>query len=399
MSLPLTNFARLNSFLEQAGLDAVIGTSPENVVYLSGFWAMTQWVRRTPQTYVLHPANGRGNPAIATSSGLLDLVSDQQLWVKDVRRFGFFQIDKDPDATLSPEDILQYELMAEPMYKGSIEALASIIEDNGLSSGRIGIDEVGIAPAAYEELVAAFPNAKFVRAAGLLQKVRSVKTPEEIARLQRAASITEEAIGAALAIAADGVTEMEFQREFHTSIARNDGLPVSTCIGFGDRSAMSNAQPSLRKLRDGDVIRFDVGARYRHYRSDISRIAFFGTPSEKIRRYHNALHAGVSRAYEVIKPGLRFADLFDAVMKTVHDEGIPHYQRSHVGHGIGIDGYDYPSIEPSIDTVLEEGMVLCVETPYYELGFAGLQVEDMLCVTSTGAKSLMKTDGSLRVIG
>lgn len=399
MHSPFTNFERLNSFLERAGLDAVIGTSPENVLYLSGFWAMTQWVRRSPQTYVLHPANGRGSAAIATSSGLLDLVSDQQLWVTDVRRFGFFQIDKNVDASLSSEDTRQYELMSEPMYKGPVDALASIIEDNGLSSGRIGIDEGGIAHTNYEELVAKFPNAKFVRAAGLLQKVRSVKTTEEIARLQRAASITEGAIAAALAIAADGVSEMEFQREFHAFIVRNDGLPVSTCIGFGDRSAMSNAQPSDKRLRDGDVIRFDVGGRYKHYRSDISRIAFFGEPCEKLRRYHNALHAGVSRAYEVIKPGVRVGDLFDAVMKAVHDQGLPHYKRSHVGHGIGIDGYDHPSIEPSSDDLLEEGMVLCVETPYYELGFAGLQVEDMLLVTNHGAKSMMTTSGALQVIG
>jgi len=82
----------------------------------------------------------------------------------------------------------------------------------------------------------------------------------------------------------------------------------------------------------------------------------------------------------------------------VRREGIPHYNRNHVGHGIGLDGYDVPNLTPSSTEVLEEGMVLCVETPYYELGFAGLQVEDMVRVTRDGVESLMSTAPDLRVV-
>jgi Xaa-Pro aminopeptidase len=77
---------------------------------------------------------------------------------------------------------------------------------------------------------------------------------------------------------------------------------------------------------------------------------------------------------------------------------LPHYQRSHVGHGIGIDGYDVPALSPSSKDIVEEGMVLCVETPYYELGLWGLQVEDMLVVRRNGVESLMSTDGCLMTV-
>ncbi|HLS19968.1 MAG TPA: Xaa-Pro peptidase family protein, partial [Paracoccaceae bacterium] len=221
---------------------------------------------------------------------------------------------------------------------------------------------------------------------------------EEIRRLRRAAEIAEMSVDAAFAIAATGVTEIDFAREFNRTTVSNDGLPVSICIGFGERSPMSNSQVTERALKPGDSIRFDVGGRYQHYRSDISRCGFFGEPSEKIRRYHNALHKGVLRAHEIIRPGLAINELFERVMETVRAEGLPHYKRNHVGHGIGIDGYDHPNIAPSETSVLEEGMVLCIETPYYELGLAGLQVEDMLVVTADGSETLMKTDGALRVI-
>jgi Xaa-Pro dipeptidase len=185
---------------------------------------------------------------------------------------------------------------------------------------------------------------------------------------------------------------------FHSRTTMLDGVPVTGCIGFGDRSAMSNVQPSAQVLKMGDVIRFDVGCRYQYYRSDVSRIAVMGEPSAKLRLYHDALYKGVQRAYEILKPGLKVADLFTQVVATVQKEGIPHYNRSHVGHGIGIEGYDPPNIADSSNNAFEENMVICVETPYYELGFAGLQVEDMILVTKHGAESLMARDGKLRVL-
>jgi Xaa-Pro dipeptidase len=69
-----------------------------------------------------------------------------------------------------------------------------------------------------------------------------------------------------------------------------------------------------------------------------------------------------------------------------------------VGHGIGLDGYDAPNITPGNAEVFDEGMTICVETPYYEMGFAGLQVEDMMRVTRDGVESLMSTSSELRLV-
>jgi Xaa-Pro aminopeptidase len=250
-----------------------------------------------------------------------------------------------------------------------------------------------------EQLTSLLPDVVFIRAFGLMENVRAIKTPDEIQRLRRAASISERSVDAALAAAKIGMTEIEMARVFHSTTTMLDGVPVTGCIGFGDRSAMSNVQPSEQALKAGDAIRFDVGCRYKYYRSDISRIAVMGEPSAKLRRYHDALYKGVQRAYDILKPGLKVADLFREVVDTVRNEGIPHYNRSHVGHGIGIEGYDPPNIANSSKDVFEENMVICVETPYYELGFAGLQVEDMILINADGAESLMASDGRLRVVG
>jgi Xaa-Pro aminopeptidase len=392
----LANTARLQELMKWEKLDAVIATCPENVTYLSGFWAMSQWVRRGPQAYVLFPADTQ--PCIIANSGILDLVADQKPWVTDIRRYGYFQLDVDASIELDADDTLQQKLFGSQAYKDSVDALVAAIKEKRLERATFGIDEMGITPQCMDQLKSALPDAKFIRCFGLFERVRSIKTQGEIEILRKAARATELAIDAALKVAAEGITEREMLREFNACLARNDTTPVVGCIGFGNRSAMINVQPSDRRLERGNLIRFDVGGRYRHYRSDMSRGASLGEPAAKISKYYRAVEKGVLRGYDIIKPGLKVSELFKDIVATVQREGIPHFKRSHVGHGIGVDGYDPPNIAESSGDVLEENMVVCIETPYYELGFAGLQVEDMVRVTKDGAESLMTLPTALRVL-
>lgn len=392
------NLERIESVLTERGYDAVVAAAPENVTYLSGFWAMTHWIRRGPQAYVFWPRQGRGEASIIAGTGTIDLIADQQPWVEKVRRFGFFAFEGVDRTDLDPVEQRHLDLYAQREFPGPVEALVDAIVEAGLERGRIAVDEIGMTPQSLAQLKSLLPDLRVDHAFELLREMRTIKTPEEIRRLRRACNIAESAIEASLAAAHVGMSEREMARIFHGVTVRNDAEPVLGCIGFGRRSTLMNVQPSDARLRMGDVIRFDVGGRYRHYRADISRIGVLGEPDRRVTQVYGALRAGVDHAHEIVRPGLKACDLFEQVMNVVQRSGLPHYRRSHVGHGIGIDGYDVPNIAPGSDRVLEPGMVLCVETPYYEFGFAGLQVEDMLVVTETGSQSLMNSDTSLRVV-
>lgn len=394
----LLNEDRLHARMAELQIDAVIATTPENVTYMSGFWAMPQWIRRGPQAYVVWQAPGGGKPEIITSTATLDLVADQQVWVERVRRYGEFHVDRHRDVAKHLVGRRQLELHEEPDHGDALTALVAALADAGLTRARIGIDEIGLMPGQFDTLKERLPDASLFPSANLFRHVRAVKTSEEIARLARVAEIAERSIEAALAVVREGVSELDLARAFHAQTVQDNALPVLGCIGFGERSALMNVQPSDRKLKKGDVIRFDVGGRYRHYRADIARIATFGEPTDEVRRYHRALLAGVERACELIRPGARVADVFEVAVETVRREGIGHYRRNHVGHGIGLDGYDAPALTATSDQVLEAGMVLCVETPYYELGRWGLQVEDMIVVRPDGAERLTATSGDLMVV-
>jgi Xaa-Pro aminopeptidase len=394
----LMNYARLFAGMKTQKLDAIVATMPENVTYASGFWAMSQWIRRGPQAYVLTPAEGRGESAVIASTGLIDLVTHPDVWVKDIRRFGKFIVDRTPDISLDAHDSRIETLLAQADDGEAVAALVRAIKDRGLDRARIGVDEIGILPQYWDKLAESLPNATLVRAADVFRYARAIKTPEEIARLRRSAQIADMSISAALAVAREGATEMDLARAFHAKTINEGGYPVLGCIGVGPRSAMTNVQPSEQVMHAGDIIRFDVGGRYNHYRADIARNAVIGEPSAKVKTYHRAICAGLDRAIGMIKPGVRVADVFHAAVNTVRQEGIPHYQRSHVGHGIGLDGYDAPNIAPSNDDVFEEGMVICVETPYYEMGLGGLQVEETMAVTRDGVDSFMLSSTELRIL-
>ena len=393
----LLNRSRLEDIARHEGLDALIATSPENVTYSSGYWALSQWIRRGPQIYAVLTVDDLAASHLIAATSLLDLVADQDVWIRNIHRFGFFHAERRQNLT-DELDQAQAELYDLPIEKSAIEALFNVIRLVGLTQANIGVDEMGLLPGYWEALKDAFPHAKFTRASEIFRRIRAVKTEEEVARLRTVANITERSVAAAIGGVREGASELDLARTFHAQTVKEDAFPVLGCIGFGPRGAMPNVQPSAARLKPNDVIRFDVGGRYKHYRADIARNAVFGEADDKTKKYHNALHAGVQRALEMIRPGVKASDVFARCMETVRREGIPHYQRGHVGHGIGIDGYDLPDLSPSTDHIIEEGMVLCVETPFYELGWCGLQVEDMVVVRTDGIENLMTTDGVLQVV-
>src|SRR5260370_35064339 len=97
----LMNSTRLFAGMQERRLDAIVATMPENVTYASGFWAMSQWIRRGPQAYVLTPALVLGEPVVIASSGLIDLAADSDAWVKDILRFGKFGTARAADTQLT----------------------------------------------------------------------------------------------------------------------------------------------------------------------------------------------------------------------------------------------------------------------------------------------------------
>lgn len=387
----LLNKPRLRTLLRERDWLGFIGTTAESVTYLSGHYAMPQWIRRGPQVYAFQPRSDETGSFVVTGTGLSDQAADQELWVDDVHRYGRFFVEG-PQAGLALDATAERwaRTLKQQEHADPVAALVHALRAAGVTSGRVGLEEEGLPRAGLSRLRQSCPEIEFEDAGAFSLQVRAIKTDEEIRRLACAGRIAERSIVAALAEAREGESEWDMGRRFHRQTVADGATPVLGCIGIGARSALPNVDPSPRqRLKSGDVVRFDVGGRFAYYRADIARIAAFGDVGAAARGAHAAVQAGIERAYEVIRPGLPGKQLFEEVMSAVRKSGLPHYQRNHVGHGIGLDGYEIPNLTPDSPHTLEPGMVMCIETPYYDLGTGGFQVEDMVVVTETGVRSLM----------
>jgi len=273
------------------------------------------------------------------------------------------------------------------------DAVAAATALAGLT-GRVGFDTgaADLAPALSTM------GADVVDATDWMYELRAVKLPGELELLRRGARLAEQGIDNAIEAAAAGISEIELANVVAVTMAAGGGTPRFTVVTSGPRSALSDARPTERELRPGDLLRFDVGCTVEGYWSDIGRTAVVGKADNLQASRYAAILAGEQAQLEMVRPGITAADLFDVAVSTVEASGLEPYRRHHCGHAIGTEVYERPVIAPGSSTVLEPGMVFCVETPYYEIGWGGMMVEDALVVTADGAEVLTISDRSLRVI-
>jgi Xaa-Pro dipeptidase len=391
---------RVRQVMKKYGVEVLVGSMPENVTYLTDFWSFSHWLLKGTQTYAVFSADEKIAPYIVAPMSDLDLAAIQEdCWVRDFVTFGKFFVESPPQSALSPSEQRLKELFSSAKgNEDAISALAGSLGERGLARGRIALDEMNIPAPLYRTIQEKLPAAEIIPAYAILREIRAVKTLEEVERLEKAVEITEKAFHKALQFIREGIRESEIARVFSATIAEQGAAPALTCIGAGFRSAFPNVQASDYRVKKGDMIRFDIGCMYKNYYSDTARIAVLGKPTEKQRSYYQAIKEGEGRALARIGPGARAAEIFEEAVQGVRQAGIPHYQRSHVGHGIGIECYDPPFLNRSSGHTLEEGMVVNVETPYYELGFGGVQVEDTLVVTKNGYRLLTQADRNLFVL-
>jgi Xaa-Pro aminopeptidase len=232
-----------------------------------------------------------------------------------------------------------------------------------------------------------------------VRSVRAVKLPGEIDRLSEAARLAEEGIAAAMESARPGASEQDLAAIVAATMSARGGMPRFVVVTAGERSALSDARATARPLRPGDLVRFDVGCTVDGYWSDVGRTAVVGGPDRRQADRYEAILAGEDAQLAVIRPGVSAGELFDVAVGAVEGAGLRPYRRHHCGHGIGLAVYEPPIVSPGEDTVVVPGMVLCLETPFYELGWGGMMVEDTVLVTGEGHRRLTASDRALREIG
>ncbi|MBW1866960.1 MAG: aminopeptidase P family protein [Deltaproteobacteria bacterium] len=396
----LLNKDRACDIMEKYGIEAIIATMPENVTYLTDFWSLTHRLIKATQNFAVITQKQDVNPFIITSVGDMDLAADQEeCWTDNFLTFGTFYVERPAEATLSAtEERYQRLLDLSKPKKDAVTALTECLADIGITRGRIAVDEGNITPSAYDTLKKAFPKVEFIPGYQILREIRLIKTPVEVNRLERSSEIIESGIKNAVTAIREGATEFEISQALLKKVIEEGAVPSWPAVGVGLRGGLSNVIPAPHPVKNGDLIRFDVGCVYKYYNSDCAGTVVLAEANEKQRAYHHAIQSGIEKALEIVRPGVRASEIFKEAVQGVRDAGIPHYRRHHVGHGIGIEPYESPFLTATSDDILEEGMVVNVETPYYEMGLGGIQLEDTIMVTADGYRPFTKSSRDLLVI-
>lgn len=357
-----TDTSRLVRLLREAGLDAVIGTAPENVTYASGYCNWDQRMLLSEELAAcLWPANGEPVLVIQQQYRVLET------FVKDVRTY--LRYGAQPHA---PE-----------------RTLADAITDRGLASARIGIDLVLLPAARYLTLRDLLPKVTFVDASELFAKMRGVKTEDEIALLRRACAVTDTALAIGLGLAKAGETEKQVADRIDAQLLVNGADGISHNIfGSGPRSILGHHRGEPTPLEAGSLVRTDYGGTFEGYVSDLARPAVVGKPSERQRSTYDRCLELHHRCIERLRPGMTGGE-FDRISRGLYAGAGMADTRPMFGHSIGLYIHERPLLIPEETMTIENSMVLCIENGLRDFDHGeNYHLEDTVVVREAGAEIL-----------
>lgn len=339
---------RLIRRFRQARIDALLVTCAENVRYLSGF---------------------RGqDSALLVASGRTALLTDGRY------------------AEQAGQEVRGADILVR--RKGLMSFAAQAARKTGI--GRLGVEAAAMTLAQRETLDRDRGAMQIPPTCDLVERLRLVKDRSEIAALERAVEIAEEAFRLTLAGIAPGMTELQVAQSLDRTMADlgAEAPAFPTIVAAGERSALPHARPGPRKIRRNDAILLDWGARVNGYHCDLTRMVFLDTISGLFRRLYDAVLGAQRRGLARLRAGRR-AGRIDAsarVWLKAHRHG-KHFTHG-LGHGLGLVVHEAPALRPDSEEVLKPGMVCTVEPGVYLPGRGGVRIEDDVLITRTGRRVL-----------
>jgi len=366
--------AKLDALMEEAGLDALLVTSKHNVQYLLGghraqFFSFMDALGISRYLPILvYPKGAPENAAYIGHRLEKYQMEVRAFWVPEMRTIAH----------------------------GSVDAMEHAIEHVrrlGLAAGRIGVERPFLPMDAAEALRGGLPDARIGEALVVLERLRAIKTPAEIATLREA---SERIIASMLAVIGrhgPGATKREIAEDLKREEQRN-GLDFEYCLITAGTSL--NRAPSEQAWRMGEPLSLDSGGNYQGYIGDVCRMAVLGEPDAELQELLGKVEEVQQKAFRTIEPGRPGGEIFAAAEQAL--ASLPEHNQAHfMAHGMGMISHEAPRLPtgrqmsyPAVDAErpLEPGMVLSVETTLAHSRRGFIKLEDTVAVTPSGREIL-----------
>ncbi|MBR6816752.1 MAG: aminopeptidase P family protein [Clostridia bacterium] len=349
---------RLRQWMTEQTVDAVLITSKENMQWYSGFSGDTGWI------LVTHDAE-----YFITDFRYMEM-AEKEL---EQGRFCFVQ----------------------ERTGGVIPGMEKLIGD---PAATVGIE--------YEKLTIRQKQAfdqewgfAYVSIDGIMHELRTVKTPDEIARMREGAAIVEEIFSHMLTVIRPGVSEYDLLAEMQYRMNKSEARPsFDPIIAGGPNSSLPHAVISARKLQIGDFLTMDFGVLYKGVCTDFTRTVALGGVEEELELIYNIVHKANLETEAGIRPGVSAKDVDAIARNIIADAGYGAYYGHGGGHGVGVEIHEAPWLSTNSTDVLQENMVLTVEPGIYLPGKGGVRIEDMVVVTKDGIDNFYTATKDLIII-
>jgi Xaa-Pro dipeptidase len=304
-----------------------------------------------------------------------------------------FEEDRMKEIIKFGKDIRTWEEDESP-YK----VVAGIFNDRGLRSGKIGIEE-RVRFFLFDGIRNAAKEFDYVSAVPVTAGCRMIKSPAEIALMQRANDITLMAYKAAAGALKEGMTPSEFETNCRSAF-RALGVSGGADANFGTATASSHGSLMPQKLKEGDIVMMDGGCTVEGYQSDITRTIVFGKPTQRQRDIWNLERRAQDAAYAAAKVGVACEDVDAAARNVIVNAGFgPAYKvpglPHRTGHGIGLDGHEWTYLVRGNKTLLQPGMCFSDEPTISIPGEFGIRLEDCMYVTEERARFFTQQSPSI----
>ena len=361
--------ARAQTLMAAEGLGLLLLTTEPEVRYFSGF--LTQfWQSPTRPWFLLVPRAGK---PVAVIPGI-GAAAMERTWIEDIRTW----------PSPCPED-------------EGLSLLADTIRELGGDRPVIGVPSgpethLRLPLADFETLRASLPDAVFRDDAGIHRRLRMIKSEAEIDKIRTACQMVSGVFEDWPSWLSAGMSEREIFREFKIACLKAGADDVSYLVGGAGPGGYGDiiSPPSDRRVTDGDVLILDTGTLHDGYFCDFDRNFAIGTPSGDVRSAYEAAYAATDAALAAARPGATCADLFRVMAQVLEAGGAQVGDVGRLGHGLGMQLTEWPSITASDMTILRPGMVLTLE-PGLEYAPGKMMVhEENIVIREEGAELLTR---------
>jgi Xaa-Pro aminopeptidase len=350
---------KLSSRLPDLGVDALLVTRLPNVRYLTGFTGSN--------AQALVTATGEGS--VFLTDGRYTEQSRHE--VPDVRR--------------------------ETYLADFPSMFAQACKDASVS--RVGFEVGGLTYKLWDQL-SATEGVTLVPVGEEIERLRWVKDADEIDMLNGAQAATDEAFDRIQAKLVEGITERDLALELEWAMrqAGAEGLSFDSIVAFGESAAEPHHHPSDRALSPGDIVKLDFGALYGGYHADMTRTISFGEPPAELREIHDLVAAAQQAGIGAVRAGVSGRDADGASRNLIAEAGRGAAFSHSLGHGVGLEIHEGPTLRAASDDVLPVGAVVTVEPGVYVPGLGGVRIEDMVEVTEDGCRVIGTSTRELVVV-